>query len=199
MKKIVISLLVLGFVGSVLATSFTDTDKAKNHGKTGLKNLTSEIDANFALIEAGTESVTLDAGYVYVGSATSQKVAVAVSGDVTMATNGVVAIASGVIVNADIKSDAAIASTKLASDVVYAGDATPSQLLQSGTIAGDAETAKTGTFNTVYSVAPVVVCNFAADPGDVQPLYVSATTTSNFTVTVATTNIAVNWIAIGQE
>ena len=39
--------------------------------------------------------------------------AVAVSGDITIATNGAVAIASGVIVNADIKSDAAIVATKL--------------------------------------------------------------------------------------
>ena len=55
MKKVMLVVLV-GMVaaGLAYAGSFTDTDKAKNHGKTGLKNLTGEIDANFALVEAGS-------------------------------------------------------------------------------------------------------------------------------------------------
>lgn len=54
MRKVMLSVLVAMVAGVVLAGSFTDTDKAKNHGKTGLKNLTEEIDANFALVEGGS-------------------------------------------------------------------------------------------------------------------------------------------------
>ena len=52
-------------------------------------------------------------GYILVGNGTTAT-SVAVSGDVTITNAGVVAIASGVIINADIKSDAAIAYSKLA-------------------------------------------------------------------------------------
>ena len=52
-------------------------------------------------------------GYMLVGNASSQVVAVAVSGDITMGDDGAVAIASGAIVDDDVNANAAIASTKL--------------------------------------------------------------------------------------
>ena len=57
MNKKMISVLALLMVAAIALGAFTDTDKAKNHGKTGLKNLTEEIDANFASIESGTEAI----------------------------------------------------------------------------------------------------------------------------------------------
>ena len=63
---------------------------------------------------AHTKLAAVAPGYVMVGNASSQAVAVAVSGDVTMSNAGAVAIASGAIVNADVNASAAIAHTKLA-------------------------------------------------------------------------------------
>ena len=54
-------------------------------------------------------------GYVLLGTTTSGVVTgTAISGDITISSAGVAAIASGVIVDADVKSDAAIALSKLA-------------------------------------------------------------------------------------
>lgn len=63
---------------------------------------------------AHTKLAAVAPGYLLVGNAASQAVAVAVSGDATLATNGAVAIAAGAVVNADVATNAAIASTKLA-------------------------------------------------------------------------------------
>jgi len=53
MKKYALAIIPALFVaGIVVAQSFTDVDKAANHGKTGLKNLTEEIDANFTRLQS---------------------------------------------------------------------------------------------------------------------------------------------------
>lgn len=71
--------------------------------------------------DISVDGATLDAlntlanGYIYVGNASNVAAEVAVSGDITLSNAGVAAIASGVIVNADINASAAIARTKLAS------------------------------------------------------------------------------------
>lgn len=57
---------------------------------------------------------TLASARIFVGNASSVPTGVAVSGDISIDNAGVTAIASGVIVNADVKSDAAIAVSKLA-------------------------------------------------------------------------------------
>jgi hypothetical protein len=51
MKKL---LTIIAFVAAsaAMAVSFADVDKSTYHGKTGLKDLTKVLDANFALIEA---------------------------------------------------------------------------------------------------------------------------------------------------
>jgi len=73
-------------------------------------------DVNAAAAIALTKLETVEPGYVIVGNASSQAVDVVVSGDVTMANDGAVAIASAVIVNADVNASAAIAHSKLATD-----------------------------------------------------------------------------------
>lgn len=62
----------------------------------------------------GTYTSALADGKILVGNAGGEAAAVTPSGDVTMTNAGVFAIGTGVIVNADVKSDAAIVGSKLA-------------------------------------------------------------------------------------
>jgi hypothetical protein len=73
-----------------------------------------DAESRIASLEGGSTVGSVEPGYIIVGNASTQGVDVAVSGDITLSTAGVVAIASGVIVNADINAAAAIAHTKLA-------------------------------------------------------------------------------------
>lgn len=59
MKKMWIAavVLVLAVIGVAWAQTFTDVNATKYHGKTGLKDLTETIDANFALVENGSDIV----------------------------------------------------------------------------------------------------------------------------------------------
>lgn len=59
-------------------------------------------------------TITLADGTVFVGNVSNEAVGVTPTGDVTITNAGVMAIASGVIVNADVKSNAAIDYSKLA-------------------------------------------------------------------------------------
>lgn len=52
-------------------------------------------------------------GKIFIGDAGGSTAAKTISGDISMTREGVVSISSGVIVNADVKSDAAIVHTKL--------------------------------------------------------------------------------------
>jgi hypothetical protein len=60
------------------------------------------------------QSTTLTNGSILIGNASNVATANAVTGDVTISNAGVTAIASGVIVNADVNASAAIAYSKLA-------------------------------------------------------------------------------------
>lgn len=74
--------------------------------------LNADINASAAIALSKLAAIT--AGYIVVGSAATVPTAVAVSGDITLSDAGVVAIATGVIVNADVNASAAIALSKLA-------------------------------------------------------------------------------------
>jgi hypothetical protein len=74
-----------------------------------------DAETRIAAVESAGVGGTLAPAQIIVGSAASNATAVAVSGDITIATNGAVAIASGVIVNADVATNAGIVSTKLSS------------------------------------------------------------------------------------
>lgn len=75
-------------------------------------------DINAAAGIAHTKLATVEPNYILVGNASSQAVAVAVSGDVTLSTAGAIAIASQVITNTDIAAAANIAATKIAGTAV---------------------------------------------------------------------------------
>ena len=75
-------------------------------GSTGVTTLTALTDTSIA---------TPASGHILIWDGSNSWDNKAVSGDITISNLGVVAIAAGVIVNADIKSDAAIAWSKMAS------------------------------------------------------------------------------------
>jgi len=79
---------------------------------TDLSIVNADINASAAI--ALSKLATSTAGNIIVYNASGVPTAVAETGDVTISDTGVTAIASGVIVDADINSSAAIADTKLA-------------------------------------------------------------------------------------
>ena len=81
---------------------------------------------------------------------------------------------------------------------VVGGDASTGLMIQKGAITSTATGPQTNSFATVFGAAPTVVCTYTEDPGDVQPLYVTGVTESNFICTVtADKNFA--YIAVGAR
>lgn len=70
-------------------------------------------DINASAAIAHTKLATMTAGQVLLGNASNVPTATALSGDVTVTSSGVTAIAAGVVVNADISASAAIDKSKL--------------------------------------------------------------------------------------
>jgi hypothetical protein len=95
--------------------------------------LNADINASAAI--AFSKLATLSSANILVGNASGVPTSTAVTGDVTITNSGVTAIASNVIVNADINSSAAIADTKLATI------ATALKVSNSATTAASANTA----------------------------------------------------------
>ena len=73
-----------------------------------------DADVNASAAIAYSKLATLTSGNIVLGSSANVATSTAVTGDVTISNLGVTAIASGVIVNADINASAAIVDTKLA-------------------------------------------------------------------------------------
>ena len=84
---------------------------------------------------AYSKLATLTSGNIVLGSSANVATSTAVTGDVTISNAGVTAIATGVIVNADINASAAIVDTKLATI------ATAGKVSNSATTATDSNTA----------------------------------------------------------
>jgi len=125
MRKLSIVTLLVVAVAALHAaqdTSLTEREvRDPKQLETWLESNASDAQTRVAAIEAGTATVTLDTDKIWVGNDSSNQTAMAVQGDVTITqdgTNVTAAIASEVVVNADIATNAAIASSKLASDVV---------------------------------------------------------------------------------
>jgi hypothetical protein len=72
-----------------------------------------DADVNASAAIAYSKLATLTSGNILVGSSANVATSTAVTGDVTISNTGVTAIASGVIVNADINASAAIAGSKI--------------------------------------------------------------------------------------
>lgn len=100
-------------------------------------------------------------GQIIVGNSTGVPTYQTVTGDVTISDSGVTAIASGVIVNADIKSDAAIAYSKLSltgsivnADIGASAAIAYSKLSLSGSIVND----------DISASAAIALSKLATDP-----------------------------------
>jgi len=76
-----------------------------------------DAETRIAAVEAAGVGGALASAKIIVGNSGGTGEAQTVTGDITLSNAGVVAIAADVIVNADIKSDAGIVSTKLSSAV----------------------------------------------------------------------------------
>ena len=103
-----------------------------------------------------TKLATVTSGNIIVGNAANQAASVAMSGDATISNAGVLDIAAGAIVNADINASAGIAFSKLASlssGAVLVGNA--SNVAAAVTPTGDVTISNTG----VTSIAAGVIVN----------------------------------------
>lgn len=109
-------------------------------------------------------ALTLTDGYVFIGNASNVATGVAVTGDVTVTNAGVTAIAADTIINADVKTDAAIAYSKLAtltSGNILVGSA--GGVATSVAMSGDATIVAAGTVSlatsavTLAKTAPAVM------------------------------------------
>jgi len=89
----------------------------------GSGNLALAVNASNQLTFNGVvlESDTLPSAEIFVGNASNESTARALTGDISINNTGVSAIASGVIIDADVNASAAIALTKLAATTVSRG------------------------------------------------------------------------------
>ena len=102
--------------GVVTATEITGDVTVTSGGVTAIaSNTIVNADINTAAAIDHSKLASATAGRVLLGNATNVVTATTVTGDVTIDSDGVTAIGSGVIVNADINNSAAIALSKLAS------------------------------------------------------------------------------------
>ena len=101
--------------GVVTATSITGDVTITGAGVTAIgSGVIVNADINTSAAIALTKLANITAGSVLMGNASSNPTATALTGDVTINSSGVTAIGSGVIVNADISTTAAIDLGKLA-------------------------------------------------------------------------------------
>jgi sporulation protein YlmC with PRC-barrel domain len=93
-----------------------------------------DVNASAAIAHSKLASIT--AGRVLIGNSSNVPTATALSGDVTVNSTGVTAIASGVIVNADVNASAAIDKTKISGTAITAADTgtVTSTMIADGTI-----------------------------------------------------------------
>jgi len=109
-----------------------------------------DVSASAAIAHSKLANMT--AGTVMIGNASNVPTATAITGDVTVSNSGVTAIASGVIVDADINASAGIAPTKLN---VGSGVATFLSTPSSANLLA-AVTDETGTGALVFATSPTL-------------------------------------------
>ena len=121
-----------------------------------------DVSASAAIAHSKLANMT--AGTVMIGNASNVPTATAITGDITIANDGVTAISSGVILNADINASAAIAHSKLAtmtSGTVMIGNA--SNVPTATVITGDVTVSNTGV--TAISSGVIVDADINASAG----------------------------------
>jgi surface antigen len=131
-----------------------------------------DISASAAI--AFSKLASLSSGNILVGNGSNVAASVAVSGDITLSNAGVAAIASGVIVDADISATAEIAVSKLA-------DGAARQLLQTAANGTDVEWTSNVDVPGTLDVTGIGTFD-AATRGAISTLSYGATVTPDFAV-----------------
>ena len=130
------NLLVGNSSNVATSTAITGDVTISNTGVTAIAaGVIVNADINASAAIDYSKLATLTSGNIVLGSSANVATSTAVTGDVTISNLGVTAIASGVIVNADINASAAIVDTKLATI------ATAGKVSNSATTAASANTA----------------------------------------------------------
>ena len=150
-------------VEAEIADSAVTTGKLADSAVTSAKIADGTIvnaDINASAAIAHSKLANITAGSVLLGNASNVPTATALSGDVTVNSSGVTAIASGVIVNADVSNSAAIAYSKLnlsgsitSADIVDGtivnGDISSTAAIDQGKIADTTIDTKTSNYTLV--------------------------------------------------
>ncbi len=105
-------LTITGGTAAVLTSGLTIQVKVANTSQSGYLTSTDWNTFN------GKMGTALASGNIFVGNGSNIATSVSMTGDITITNAGVTAIASGVIVDADVNNSAAIALTKLAATTV---------------------------------------------------------------------------------
>jgi hypothetical protein len=129
-----------------IATGAVTVDKLGTGAVTSAKILDGTIvnaDINASAAVALSKLASGTAGQLVVHNASGVPTATTVTGDVTITSGGVTAIASGAIVNADVSASAAIELSKLATStagniIVYNSSGVPTAVAESGDVTIDA-------------------------------------------------------------
>ena len=173
MKKFVLFALAALIAGSAVA----ETDYSLFPSVRQLLTRVGRAERDIDSLEAGT-NVTLAVGKIFIGDNAGLAAAQTMNGDATIGPNGTVAISAGVIVNADVATNAAIVGSKLdlANDIVSAdivdGTIVNADIATNAAIAGSkldlsspgaigATTPAAGAFTTL-DVSGVVTANGGA-------------------------------------
>jgi hypothetical protein len=188
--------------GTITATELADG--AVTSGKI-LDGTIVNADISASAAIALSKLATSTAGNIIVYNSSGVPTAVAETGDVTISDTGVTAIASGVIVDADVNASAAIADTKLATistagKVLNSATTAASANTTSAIVARDASgnfiagkaTLATADVNTVVETASIVA---AASTGTINiefntnpTVYYTSNATANWTLNVRGTS-----------
>jgi hypothetical protein len=101
MKRLILMAVAVALAGAAHATLTTTLTRRQTEDPGALRKVLnanfSEAETRIAAIEATAEGGTLEPGKILVGDATSNSVAVALSGDATIATTGALTIANAAV------------------------------------------------------------------------------------------------------
>ena len=157
MNKTLIGIIALAVLATAAHAQFTEIGNPQHYGRINIPKAYGVIDANFAQIAGGTADVTLETAHIWVGDATSNQAAVAVSGDVTIAANGAVTIADEAVTYAKIQDVAGLSVVGRAGNtegVSAAITGANGQVLRvSGTTLGFGEIAEAGIADGAVTAA----------------------------------------------
>jgi hypothetical protein len=81
---------------------------------------------------------------------------------------------------------------------VVGGDATTALMVQKAAITSTADVLQTNSFAVAFGAAPIVVCTYTEDPGDVAPIFIVSVTTTNFVASV-TADKNFGYVAVGTR